>query len=46
MLDASGSTAATEGTDFNLGADSPLVITAGTKSGMIPISIISGWDDW
>ena len=41
VLDASGSTAATEGTDFNLGGASPLVITAGTKSGMIPISILA-----
>ena len=41
VLDATGSSAATEGTDFTLGASSPLVIAAGTKSGVIPISILA-----
>ena len=32
---------ATEGTDFNLGGSSPLVIDAGETTGMIPISILA-----
>ena len=40
VIDATDSSA-TEGTDFSLGDTSPLVIAAGTKSGMIPISILA-----